>query len=78
MAQSRAGVQGETLGYVGLWGVVVGTGVLGRVSFWSERGLKELVGPGLRSWVKVLDGAFRDRPEVQVGPKVEAGARKWN
>ena len=38
--------------------------------------LKELVGPGLRSWVKVLDGAFRDRPEVQVGPKVEAGAKE--
>ena len=48
---------------------MVGTGVLGWVSFWSEqRGLKELVGPGLRSWVKVLAGAFRDRPEVQVGP----------
>jgi hypothetical protein len=57
---------------------VVGPGVLGWVSFWSERGLKELVGPGLRSWVKVLAGAFRDRPEVQVGSKVEAGARKWN
>ena len=57
---------------------MVGTGVLGWVSFWSERGLKELVGPGLRSWVKVLAGAFRDRPEVQVGPKVEAGQRKWN
>jgi hypothetical protein len=57
---------------------VVGTGVLGWVSFWSERGLKEFVRPGLRSWAKVLAGAFRDRPEVQVGPKVEAGARKWN
>ena len=57
---------------------MVGTGVLGWVSFWSERGLTELVGPGLRSWVEVLAGAFRDRPEVQVGPKVEAGAWKWN
>jgi len=55
---------------------MVGTGVLGWICFWSERGLKELVGPGLRSWVKVLAGAFRDRAEVQVGPKVEAGARK--
>jgi len=57
---------------------VVGTGVLGGLASGRNEGLKELVGPGLKSWVKVLAGAFRDRPEVQIGPKVEAGQRKWN
>jgi len=38
--------------------------------------VETVVGPGLRSWVKVLAGALRDRPEVQVGPKVEAGAKE--
>ena len=69
MAALELGSTGTACGAKSAYTTVVGTGVLGWVSFWSEqRGLKELVGPGLRSWVKVLAGASRDRPEVQVGP----------